>query len=205
MQFQTILIILIITALACCTNPFSTREPEKPDSGNQIYENTTEPKIVLDNMINAIKEKNVNEYKKLFISEDDIHSFTFEPEPSFIEFFLSKWTIQDEEAYFSNLVSQSTGNYPILNLTFDISQDEYPFREIISGTQGDSVQTESMSYIFNVNDGDSIAKYSGNVKFKLFRSEADQFWYIYYWRDNAIDENYNQTWTNLKIQNYLGK
>ena len=203
MQFQNSLIILIIITLAYCTNPFSTREPEKPDSGNQVYENATEPKIVLDNLIMAIKEKNINEYKKVFASETAGHSFTFEPEPSLFENFISKWTIQEEESYFSNLVSSSSSNYPILNLSFNVS--EYSFPPVVSGSESDSVRTNSMQYVLTVNPGDSTTIYKGNTEFKLFRSQTDQFWYIYHWKDNAIDQNYNETWTNLKIQNYLGK
>jgi hypothetical protein len=203
MRFGYFIISLIIITITYCTNPFSTRNPEKPDSGNQVYENATEPKIVLDNLIMAIKEKNVNEYKKIFASETVGHSFTFEPEPSLIENFVGKWTIQDEESYFTNLVSSSSGNYPILNLSFNVS--EYSFTPLISGSESDSVRTNNMQYILTVNPGDSTTIYKGNTEFKLFRSKIDQFWYIYHWKDNAIDQNYNETWTNLKIKNYLGK
>ena len=151
----------------------------------------------------AIKEKNVNEYKKIFASETVGHSFTFEPEPSLIENFVGKWTIQDEESYFTNLVSSSSGNYPILNLSFNVS--EYSFTPVVSGSESDSVRTNNMQYILTVNPGDSTIIYKGNTEFKLFRSKIDQFWYIYHWKDNAIDQNYNETWTNLKIKNYLGK
>lgn len=203
MRFGYFIISLIIITITYCTNPFSTRNPEKPDSGNQVYENATEPKIVLDNLIMAIKEKNVNEYKKIFASETVGYSFTFEPEPSLIENFVGKWTIQDEESYFTNLVSSSSGNYPILNLSFNVS--EYSFTPVVSGSESDSVRTNNMQYILTVNPGDSTTIYKGNTEFKLFRSKIDQFWYIYHWKDNAIDQNYNETWTNLKIKNYLGK
>lgn len=208
MLYPKILTMLLCITLIHCTNPFSTREPEKPDSGSQVYDNATEPKIVLENMIMAIKEKNVNEYKKIFVSDgtgnqQGSHTFKFEPEPSLSEYFISKWTQQDEESYFNNLVSTSSGNYPILKLSFNVS--DYSFTPIISGSESDSVRTNSMQYVFTVNPGDSTKVYTGNAEFKLFRSEADQFWYIYYWQDNAIDQNYNETWTNLKIQNYLGK
>ena len=203
MRFGYFIISLILIAITYCTNPFSTRNPKKPDSGSQIYENATEPKIVLDNLIMAIKEKNVNEYKKIFASETVGHSFTFEPEPSLIENFVGKWTIQEEESYFNNLVSSSSGNYPILNLSFNVS--EYSFTPVVSGSESDSVRTNNMQYILTVNPGDSTTIYKGNTEFKLFRSKIDQFWYIYHWKDNAIDQNYNETWTNLKIKNYLGK
>lgn len=198
------MVLLPLVILIHCTNPFSTRDPEKPDSGNQVYENPTQPGIVLDNMIMAIKEKNINEYKKVFAPEGYEHTFRFEPEPSLSsENFFSKWSIQDEQSYFNNLVSKSTGTYPKLNLSFNIS--DYSFTSIISGSESDSVRTNNMQYVLTVDPGDSTTVYTGNTEFKLFRSQTDQFWYIYYWQDNAIDKNYSQTWTNLKIQNYLGK
>ncbi len=202
MRFGYFSIGFIIIVITYCTNPFSTRNPERPDSGSQVYENTTEPKIVLDNLIMAIKEKNVNEYKKVFASENTEHSFIFEPEPSLLENFFNKWTVQDEESYFNNLVSSSSGNYPILNLSFNVSQ--YSFTPIVSGSESDSVRTNNMQYFLTVNPGDSTSIYRGNTEFKLFRSKIDQFWYIYHWKDNAIDNKYNETWTNLKIKNYLG-
>ena len=204
MRNPKIITMLFCFALLYCTNPFTTREPEKPDSGNQVYDSTTEPKIVIENMIMAIEEKNVNEYKKVFISESNDHKYKFEPEPSLnTENFFMGWTTQDEESYFSNLLSTSSGNYPILNLAFNVS--DYSFTPIISGSESDSVRTNNMQYVFTINPGDSTQVYTGNAEFKLLRSEADQLWYIYYWQDNAIDQNYDETWTNLKIQNYLGK
>lgn len=204
MRNPKILTMMFCSVILYCTNPFNTREPEKPDSGKQVYDSTTEPKIVIENMIIAIEEKNVNEYKKVFISESGDHKYKFEPEPSLnTENFFMGWTTQDEESYFSNLLSTSSGNYPILNLAFNVS--DYSFTPIISGSESDSVQTSNMQYVFTVNPGDSTQVYTGNAEFKLLRSEADQLWYIYYWQDNAIDQNYEETWTNLKIQNYLGK
>lgn len=204
MRISKFLIILICITYFHCTNPFTTRDPEKPDSGSQVYDSATEPKIVLDNLIMAIEEKNVNEYKKIFISNNSAHIFKFEPEPSLnTENFFMGWTPQDEESYFNNLVSASSGNFPILNLAFNVS--DYSFTPLISGSENDSVRTNSMQYVFTVNPGDSTRVFTGNAEFKLFRSEEDQFWYIYYWQDNAIDQKYIETWTNLKIQNYLGK
>ncbi|MEJ2542777.1 MAG: hypothetical protein P8Y99_01790 [Calditrichaceae bacterium] len=202
MRYHNFLLVFIIV-IYWCTNPFSTRDPEKPESGNNIYDNATIPKIVMDNLIKAIKEKNVNEYKKVFATETVGHSFTFEPEPSLIENFISNWTIQEEESYFNNLVNSANANFPILNLSFNVV--EYSVPAVVPGSESDSVTTNSMQYVLTVNPGDSTTIYKGNTEFRLFRSKIDQFWYIYYWKDNAIDKDYNATWTNLKIKNYLGK
>lgn len=205
MYYKIIVVALLFSVLIYCTNPFSTRDPETPDSGSNVYENTTEPKIVLQNMIMAIQEKNINEYKKVFINADDggtsdEHHFSFEPEPSLSDHFIDQWTVDDEESYFRNLVNISGGNYPLLNLSFNVSA--YSFTPIIIGSQNDSVRTSNMKYTFTVNSGDSIFVYTGNSEFKLYRSDADNFWYIYYWRDNAINQNYNETWTSLKLKHY---
>ena len=203
MRYKKSFLLFIFTIVASCTNPFSTRDPEKPESGSNIYDNATLPKIAIENLIKSIKEKNVNEYKKLFAAEISGHSFTFEPEPSLIENFVGNWTIQEEESYFKNLVSSSSANYPILNLSFNVT--EYSFPGVEPGSESDSVTTNNMQYVLTVNPGDSTTIYKGNTEFKLFRSKIDQFWYIYHWKDNAIDQDYNATWTNLKIKNYLGK
>jgi len=205
MNYKIIFLIIIITAGLRCTNPFNTREPEKPVSGSEVYDNATDPSVVLDNMIMAFREKNLTEYVNVFASDNDggvpgAYMFSFEPEPSLNESFIGRWTLTDEQAYFRNLINSSSGNYPVLSLSFNVP--EYSFTPITSGSQNDSVRTGSMQYILTVDSGDSTAIYNGNLEFKLFRSTADQFWYIYHWQDNAIEQNPNRSWSYLKIQYY---
>ncbi|MBN1407437.1 MAG: hypothetical protein JW956_06600, partial [Calditrichaceae bacterium] len=156
MRFQKYLLFIMLL-FTYCTNPFSTRDPEKPDSGSEVYDNTTQPEIVMENLIKAIQEKKVNEYKKVFASETLGHTFTFEPEPSLVENFINNWTIQEEESYFNNLVSSSSGNYPIINLSFNVV--EYSFLPVEPGSESDSVRTNSMQYILTINPGDSTTIY----------------------------------------------
>jgi len=73
-------------------------------------------------------------------------------------------------------------------------------RPLVSGSDNDSLQTNSLQYQLKVDFGDSLITYGGVADFKLFKSQNNQLWYIYYWRDNAINKEYLATWTYLKTR-----
>ena len=90
-----------------CTNPFSTREPEAPNTGNQTWIPPRRPEIVLENMKIAIRDQNVENYLRclsavpsgnaryVFIADAAVASEypgTFE-----------RWTRDNERAYSSQI------------------------------------------------------------------------------------------------------
>ena len=197
MNIRLLIAYVLILMLNACTNPFSVRDPEKPESTSEVYSNTDQPEIVFENLIKAVNNKNVTQYVDVFVgnSTEEPHQFKFEPERYFQNDFIGSWTISDEQSYFNQLKNSASVDYPRLNLSFN---DDITFTAIIAGSDQDSVQTNSLEYYFQVNTGDTLMNLTGVTEFKLFKSKTDQFWYIYYWRDNAIDENYRSTWTYLK-------
>jgi len=195
----TLTILLIFFFLASCTNPFSVRDPEKPDpkSTTVIYDPAFGPDTVLVNFEKAIENKNLIEYMNVFVSANlnEPHSFIFEPEPYFQNDFIEPWTREDEQTYFDQLTKTKSGDFPKLSLIF---KNKPLFTPIIAGSDEDSLQTNSIEYSLQADFGDSSFTYSGVNEFKLFKSQNDQLWYIYYWRDNAINQSYNTSWTYLK-------
>lgn len=191
----------VILLLLGCTNPFSVRNAEPPDitSDSEFYSDATHPDTVFSNFKKSIENRNIPAYMNVFISNvfTEPHAFHFEPEQYFQNDFIQKWTREDEQNYFSRLKNAGTGDFPKLNLLFN---NKLELRPLVSGSDNDSLQTNSLEYQFEVNFGDSLITYSGVADFKLFKSQNNQLWYIYYWRDNAINKEYQSTWTYLKTQ-----
>lgn len=184
-----------------CTNPFSVREAKPPNSqsGSEFYSDATGPDTVFVNLQKSIKNKNVPEYMDVFVNPDltEPHAFYFEPERYFQNDFIQPWTLEDEQNYFNQLKNSGTADYPELRLDF---KNKPELSAIISGSDNDSLQSNSIEYALYIDYGDSTLVYSGVSEFKLFKSQNNQLWYIYYWRDNAVNQNYNSTWTFLKTK-----
>jgi hypothetical protein len=90
---------------------FSTRDPEPPSGGGSTFIPATTADIVIQNLKNAISEKNTVNYLRCFI--DTLHSsrsFLFVPTASaagrYAAAFVS-WSLASERAYFSSLVAHT--------------------------------------------------------------------------------------------------
>jgi hypothetical protein len=178
--------------LTFCTNPFTTRQAEEPDAlVSDTFIQPTECRILKANFSQAIEQKNTVNYMKCFVDStmDDRYPFTFVPENYFAAYFIQKWELSDEENYFNNLVSGE--NQPRLRFEYtDTTLTELP---------PDHAEFD-FGYNLKVITNDTVT-YQGKGLFKLFRSTVNDCWYIYFWQDYAVDENYELTWTNLKHLN----
>jgi len=178
---------------------------EKPEvgggGGNEVYDPALSPESVLSNFSKAIQYKNIEEYMKCFAPSEkpNEHAFYFEPEPYFKDQFAdTRWTRTEERNYFTQLSISVSTTYPKLNLSFT---DGVPaLTPITQSAPNDSMQSQSVEYILRVDQStDSVAVYRGLMRLKLYRSPLNDRWYIYYWRDNALNKQYNQSWTFLKL------
>ncbi len=193
-----------------CTNPFTTREGqvEKPEinqpGGKSIYDPAVNPDIVFTNLQKAIQEKNIEEYMRCLIPETqngNVHTFVFLPEQHFSnEFAKQPWTLNDEQNYFIQLSRSQKGDYPKLDLTL-ADGGSIPLNPITPTSVNDSLETGSVKYQLSVlYSRDSVKVYSGILQFKLYRSNIPpEIWYIYFWRDNALNKKYDNSWTALKL------
>ncbi len=200
----------LILSLLACTNPFTTREGqvETPENispgGSSTYDPAVNPEVVFVNLKKAIAEKNVDEYMRCFVQATQPvppHRFQFIPEQHFInEFEKQPWTLSDEQNYFIQLSRSQKGIYPKMQLQL-AAGGEISLNPITPTSVNDSLETNSVPYTLTITySSDSTAVYSGNLQFRLFRSKTPpEIWYIYYWLDNAVNKNYDQTWTALKL------
>lgn len=178
--------------LTFCTNPFTTRQAEEPDElVSDTFIQPTECRILKANFSRAIEQKNTVNYMKCFVDStlDARYPFTFVPETHYL-FYFETWGLHDEENYFNTLVS---GENPP-RLRFEFTKDT-----TITEISPDLAEF-NFDYDLKVINNDTVT-YQGRGLFRLFRSAVNSCWYIYSWQDYAVNENYDQTWTNLKHLN----
>ncbi len=202
--------IAFLLFLFTCTNPFTTREGQVEKPGSNVpgpagtYDPAVTPELVFVNLKKSLQEKNVAEYMRCFIPpnlEGQPHQFRFIPEQHFSnEFSRQPWTLTDEQNYFIQISQSQKGNYPKMDLILANGQ-EIPLTPITPTSVDDSLETGSLKYSLKIAfSQDSSKTYQGLLQFHLFKSKTPpEVWYIYYWQDNAIDKNYDATWTNLKL------
>ncbi len=199
--FQNLIILGLLILISTCTNPFSTREDsvEKPENTSSvIFEEATTPDNVKINFRRALENKNLNEYTETLSNPtaNPGKGFRFSGETSFIDQ-LRGWSYQDENIYFKNLIFPDQRQSPALNFSY---VDSVVFTNI--NFSADSVESNFFIYQLTVRvSQDSTQIYRGQAQFKMFKNPISELWYIYYWSDQAIENNIFQTWTYLKIIN----
>lgn len=178
---------IIILAVAC-TNPFSTREAEKPDiPQNQDLTLQLDPDSLIKKMELAFSQKQKESYADLFIDDQPGSiSFTFLPQQTYLDL-LSNWTLLDEEDYFNHILQSD-----VISLKLDMNRivDWLPVSD-----NPDTLQA-SYNYSIQLNFNDHSENYVGESLFKIVK---EQYYYIFSWTDYAFnDASTDSTWSKLK-------
>ncbi len=188
-------ILTISLIILSCTNPFSVREAEPPDISNNsdTYEEPFRSESVLSNLKYALIQKNITNYEKCFVSVNSATSFTYNflHDQRIEGSLLSDWTLTDEIQYFGNIINSDTLKSIEINFTNNLSHQQIT-------THPDSVWTGldyDLSLIFN----ESFFNYKGQAIFKLVKNK-DGIWSIYYWEDRPATDNYENSWSILKLK-----
>jgi hypothetical protein len=188
--FWKILLLIFLGTLAAC-DLFQVREPENPSETKSSYRVPVEPNDVIQNLINAFKDKNPNDYKKNFSTGLPLvnRDFFFVPSGNVLTSFPADWYVNEEFQYFNNIVSRSPKDIPI---TLSFTDEVYDIRADSS--------IYSAKYYLSIpvlNSNPNI--YEGNLKFSMIR-DINAAWVIYYWEDIAIQDS--KSWSELKIAFY---
>lgn len=201
-MIKSTVLLFILLFSSSCTNLFSTRDDqvEEPDPStiSQVFEEPTEPAIVMVNLSRAIEGANTVEYAKLFSNPNIVSEkhFRFIGDANFSNQFIGSWTYSEEQNYFLNMVQIKDNTKPVFRFSFE---DSLPSR-LYSAL--DSVETDFMEYKLEIILPDTEKVYFGFSNFKLFKSAtANEAWYIYSWEDRAKNESFEQSWTALKVRN----
>jgi len=176
--------------LHCGCDLFITREAESPETKGATYQPAFSPDTLISNFINALAEKNTQNYIASF--SDPAFSnktFIFIPSAAAAAKFpvlADGWSLADEEQYFNNVISKV---FDDVRITLIIKETE---RSVL----GDSV-LYSASYSLNVPHNDITISniFQGEMKMKLIR-DSRSIWSIYYWED--IRNTNESSWSDLK-------
>ena len=188
-----VIIILCAFLLAGC-DLFSTRSAEKPNQPRSNYEQPVTPDIVIANLINSFKDKNVENYLSCLTDSEFVDKrFTFSPSSGAVSQFPSlsdNWNKKNEEQYFNNLKSKVNSDLPI-TLTFS---------GVSTLPQGDSL-VYSASYFLNIPTANPNIpqNYQGDLKFGMIR-DSRSTWSIYSWQDSKNSDL--PSWSELKGRFY---
>lgn len=170
---------------------FESRDPESPDQPKSNYQVPVEPSDVIENIMNAFRDKNSNDYKKNFSTGAPLvdKNFYFVPSGNVLTGFPTDWTVAQEFQYFNNMVIAVPEGIQI-QVTF--TEENYE-------VQSDSA-IYSAKYFITLPVQNAVPKiYEGNLRF-LMTTDINSAWVIYFWEDIAQQ---GSTWSELKIEFYL--
>lgn len=182
----------MIFSFLSCENPFIPRTPEPPQGTTSRYIPPFSAEIVLDNLRNAINDRNGENYLRCFADSSRTgERFRFEPDAATANQYAGvfhQWGLTQERDYFSQLRAALPTD-SLRSLRLDSLQ---------TITFNDSAQF-ARAYELNVRHKQQSAGVPGQVRGELrFWLRKDQFgeWSIYRWADFATGQS--QTWSALK-------
>lgn len=174
---------------------FSTRTPEPPDTGRSGFLPPTTATIVLTNLINAVKEKNSENFLAcLSDSTAGNLSYTFVPSTEALAKFPGKFNLwnkfSEQRSYNSILAALNQDEKP--ELTFETGTQDF---EVLTS---DSAVFYSDYYLKMPHIKDAVpAEFSGTVQFTLYL--VKQKWSISRWVDiSSFEDSSKFSWSILK-------
>lgn len=188
------LIFIIASFFISGCDLFTTRDAEPPQNPRSDYQIAFTPEILISNLINSLKDKNIENYlSSLSDSSFTNRIFSFSPSSEALSQFPAlgdDWTKTNESQYFKNLIAKIPDELPI---TLSLSNST-------SSSHGDSV-TYVASYSLNVPIVDVTvpSNYQGELIFELIR-DSRSVWTVYFWRD--IKRSDSPSWSELKGRFY---
>lgn len=191
MKYVFSYIIVAIVFSGC--DLIQTRNAEPPDQPRSNYQQAVTPQVLISNLVNSLKEKDVQNYINNFVDSSFSEvKFQFSPSSGAVSqypFLSSDWSIKDEEQYFNNLITKVTEGSPV---TLSLNNEQY-------SPQGDSL-IYTATYSINVpNDQSEPKDYQGDLRFTMIRDNRS-VWVIYFWQDTRSTDL--PSWSDLKGRFY---
>jgi hypothetical protein len=191
---KIILFILSLYLIIAC-DALTTRDPEEPNAGRSSFIPPTSPQIVIDNLTNAILEKNQENYISCFTDSVPYEqkSFVFVPTAesnSKYPNLFNGWDLNRERQYFVSLVSSiPEETIPLIyfeNSTFNVLSP-------------DSAVYITNYYINANHSATNVADiFSGRMSLSIF-ADNNGLWAIGAWYDfRRENDTIDVAWSNLK-------
>ncbi len=189
-----ILIFIVFISVAAC-DLFRTRDGEIPDKSRSNSPPAVTPSILIDNLKNSFKDKNVQNYIDCFVDTvlaDKRFTFSASGEALLLyQVFLQGWGLNEERKYFTSVINKVTDFLPV---TLSLSNENFT-------SFGDS-SIYSATYNINVPvpTGDPFPQnYEGSLQFSMLRDSQGKY-VIYSWKD--IKSSSLPSWSELKGSSY---
>lgn len=186
--------IVVVTGLAAGC---ATRTPEDPTGSRSSFQPPTSPSIVLDNLRNAVAEKNAENFVLCLADVDTRSRFAYVFEPSAevrarYGSLFERWTIQAERQAFLSLIAR-------------LPQEQAPnlaFTSLSTVFSSPDSTVYVTDYVLNAaHDIASVpTTLTGTLVFTITPELAGS-WSISSWRDaKRTSDTVEQTWSLLKAQ-----
>ncbi len=171
----------------------STRTPEKPSESGSSFVPPTSPSIVIDNLTNAIRDRNTENYIKCFVdSTFSQYSFSFQATQSAQTAsgpLFRDWNLVSERAYFENLRARvPTGGESTLILT------DAKFESI----QADSAIYTAAYTLIVQHTVQNIPQEARGMLLFVLSVDRNNNWAIHRWIDNKTGDYFS--WSDLKAR-----
>jgi hypothetical protein len=186
-------VIMLTLFLATCQNIFSTRTPEDPVNTRSDWIPAYTPEQVVTNFLNAITERNVENYAACFIDSSYSEKiYRFVPDPNVAADhgdIFNSWSLDKEE----EVIRQAFALVPldstiVLSFTRDISEI----------TASDSiVLVREYKFVLNHTQALLPTIFKGQSEFWLSEDSRGE-WAIYHWLDNGVIPDF-PSWSFLKV------
>lgn len=189
---------LLLLLVWSCTNPFSTRTPEEPDTGGgrPSFNLQNDPDSLLAKLRASFALENVTYYQECFADSFQVNqNLVFIPENREMDR-LNNWTLTDEINYFNNLINAQ-----------DLQNINIEFRDLSDWVQtptSSDTQQVQFSYQITLQFRTKTEDYQGRSLVKILRSSAS-LWYIFHWEDFSNANGVNETWSTLKADYRYGQ
>jgi hypothetical protein len=185
-----VLIAALSLALAAC-GVLETRTPQPPAQTSSTFVPATSPSIVLDNLINAVRERNTDNYIRCLVDSNfSDKRFSFVPTQQAQSIYAIKfnsWSLSSERGYFENLKSQTPSTATAL-LFFSSQKFE--------GVQSDSALfTGAYDLVFQHDQSGVSQEAKGTLQFYL-ATDRNKLWSIYRWIDLQTGSDFS--WSEMK-------
>ncbi|MBN2007777.1 hypothetical protein JW960_00360 [candidate division KSB1 bacterium] len=110
-------IVVGIAILGACSNPFATREAEKPTSDRSSWKQPTSPEIVIDNMRLSLIEGNETNYLNCLADNGRFRFFADEIAKSNNPGLFESWTKESEKTYINKLFTATKDSIKKADIT----------------------------------------------------------------------------------------
>ena len=191
MKTNLVILSLTIISLLFFLNScslFETRKPESPEGERGNFVPPTTPEIVIDNLIEAVTNKNVNDYTACFLQNGYVFIASSEAMSKFPSIF-DVWSVNDERKYLLSL-STALGTNELINISFAT-------KEFATISADSAILITNYTLNCNLLNLSYPSTYEGNAIFTIIPTQGG-LWAISRWQDFSSKDLVEESWSNFK-------